>query len=846
MSDSPPAAGFFQRLTRLQLERPVLLLLGTLVMTALALLLAARLELHTALGELLPRGKESVIVADQVGARLPAISNVTIVGEGSDNRGLERFVDALVPELRKIDPKLVGQVDGGVHAAHQFLKEHQLLYAPLSLVRDVHDQILERYEYEVAKKAGTLLDEDDPPPEISEASIRQRIQARTATAGSDAGARSQEFPGGYYLDEKRHHVAVRVLTPLASGDLVRTEQLKSAIWDAVKRVGPERFDPKLKIGLTGNLLTGAEAYTRIKGDLSHVGVWGVTGILIVGFLFYLRVRTVVAMALAVGVGTSWAFGLAYLLVGHLNSSTGFLFSIIVGNGINFGIIYMARYLEARRDSDVESSLRVAHRETWSSTLTAAAAASAAYGSLAATDFRGFKQFGLIGGSGMLLCWLSTFLVLPVILVLWERVRPVSTGSGVLARASVLYGRPFAWVVLRFPRLVIALSIVFTLASAALTYRYVAADPMEYNMRTLDNVPSDKPTEVRRLAHIADHMLGKLRQDGLAIAVDRLDQVLPLKAALEARRKAAQEGKKPFENVVTIFSLLPSDQPEKIKLIGEARETLERARRRNYIADRDWEKIEQLFPAGELKPIEIADLPEQMAAPFAEKDGTRGRLVYIVPTKDASIWDGHYLIRMADSFRRTELPDGSLVRGSGRMVIFADVILSIVENAPRAMLVSLFGTLAVVLLAFRRRADSLWVVGSLLVGLLWTIGILSVWNSSWDAQHGLKIEGIKLNFLNFVALPITIGVGVDYAVNVMQRYRLASGDLKRVIIETGGAVVLCSLTTMVGYLALTLSINGAIRSFGIAAALGEVCCVLTGVLVLPAILHVLKGRPPKAQ
>ncbi len=33
---------------------------------------------------------------------------------------------------------------------------------------------------------------------------------------------------------------------------------------------------------------------------------------------------------------------------------------------------------------------------------------------------------------------------------------------------------------------------------------------------------------------------------------------------------------------------------------------------------------------------------------------------------------------------------------------------------------------------------------------------------------LALRHIKLNFLNFVALPITIGVGADYVINVMKR------------------------------------------------------------------------------
>jgi predicted RND superfamily exporter protein len=57
----------------------------------------------------------------------------------------------------------------------------------------------------------------------------------------------------------------------------------------------------------------------------------------------------------------------------------------------------------------------------------------------------------------------------------------------------------------------------------------------------------------------------------------------------------------------------------------------------------------------------------------------------------------------------------------------------------------------------------------------------------------------------------------------------------VISETGGAIVLCALTTSIGYVALMRSINKGIASFGLAAAVGELVCLTAAVLVLPATL-----------
>lgn len=64
-------------------------------------------------------------------------------------------------------------------------------------------------------------------------------------------------------------------------------------------------------------------------------------------------------------------------------------------------------------------------------------------------------------------------------------------------------------------------------------------------------------------------------------------------------------------------------------------------------------------------------------------------------------------------------------------------------------------------------------------------------------------------------------------------------------ETGGAVVLCSLTTILGYQALMHSVNAAVRSFGLAAVLGEITCLTAVVVLLPAVLRLVDRWAPVA-
>ncbi len=819
-----------------QTTRPLLLLGIALASVVVAVNGASQLKLKTAFGELLPQGKESVIVANKVNERIPAATTLNIVIHGREKESLKRFVDKLSEEIQALGPNRVGTVDSGTRETDAFLKKYRYLYASLKDIQELRDTLVDRYEDEVSKAAGfdLGLDDEDQPPQITRQWVEEKLKKyeKTETEGKPTGI------DGYYLEPGGTFIVIMIRTPVATGDLDRNAALLALVKETIAKVDPKRFDPSIAIEFAGDFITGAEQYRYVKNDLSHVGLIGVAMILGIVFLFFLRIRPLIMMTLTIGIGVAWTFGFAYYSIGSLNSSTGFLFSIVVGNGINFGIIYMARYLEARRAKDVVESIRVATGETWVATLSAAGAAMVAYGSLVVTGFRGFKHFGVIGGSGMVFCWVATYLFLPAILVLSERlvpVRPHGDLAGVL-RAS--YGRPFAYLVGRFPRAVSLAGVAVGIVCLGFTIQYLSADPLEYNFHILKtDTPGSAIDVAQKLDDRIEPVTGKQGHTGVAIMVDRIEQVLPLKAALEAKREQAPEGRKPFEKVVTIFDLLPAEQELKIPPLLETRNVIVKAHRRKLISEADWADIEKELPPENLRPIGIGDLPDQATRAFTEKDGARGRSVYVLPSKGRSIWDAHYLIEWAASFRSTTLPDGSVVKGSGNPVIFADLILSITEDAPKAILVSLFGTLLVILFTFRKRALVLAAIGSLALGLFGMVAVMALYKARYDPSSGLRLVGMKLNFLNFVALPISIGVGADYAVNLLERYRLLGPThIRRVLKETGGAVVLCSLTTTLGYLALTFSANRAIVNFGIAAAAGEISCILAAVLVLPALLE----------
>jgi len=350
-------------------------------------------------------------------------------------------------------------------------------------------------------------------------------------------------------------------------------------------------------------------------------------------------------------------------------------------------------------------------------------------------------------------------------------------------------------------------------------RYASSDPMEYDMRKVQNDPRST-ADLQRAWSVCNEILGAT-QGGMVVVTDTAEEARQLHEVLDARWDAAPVGAKPFLAARSLWSFVPTDQPAKVPTLLALRERLERAHDKGFVDERDWKDLAPLLPPLDLAPFGVDDLPPEVARPFTDKNGTRGALVFVEAEPTASS-DLHYLLRHADAFRETRLPSGKVVRGSGHAVIFADMLKAVVRDIPKAVSLSLGLTLFAVFATFGRTARSLAVLFALAVG---TAGVAIF----------ISLADVKLNFLNFAALPITFGIGVDYAVNVAQRYYSdGRNDVASALRTSGGAVVLCSLTTILGYLALLGSHNQAIRSLGALGVVGEVSCLLAAVLVLPAL------------
>jgi len=433
-----------------------------------------------------------------------------------------------------------------------------------------------------------------------------------------------------------------------------------------------------------------------------------------------------------------------------------------------------------------------------------------------TRFRGFSQFGVIGAVGMVAAWLATLTLLPALLLVFDRRERTlrrfgAPGGGRIASAV-------ARVVTRWPRACLALCILTTVLSLVPLRRYLA-DPFEYDFRNLRNRRSLE-SGAGALAPRVDALFGLTITPSVVLA-ERREQTGEIRDRLLDKDRRLP-GRPMLGQVSTLEDFLPGDaatQARKLALLADLRRLVD-SPAMTHASDEDRRLARELRPPESLRPVSDADLPAEVRRPFTERDGTLGRIVLVYHAAWVSVWDGRQLARLADVLDPIPLSDGTQVRSSGQAVVFTAMLRSILHDAPRATLASFLGVALLVLVLAGR--GGLPVLAVLLAGVAWMVGA-----AAW--------LGVRTNFLNFIALPITFGIGVDYGINLHSRF-VADGDLLRAIRATGGAVALCSLTTILGYGALLVADNQALQSFGTLAILGEVACLTAAIGGLPAWLQ----------
>jgi predicted RND superfamily exporter protein len=782
------------------------ILVAGLVIGVVAVALALRLQLRTSFAELLPSKDPAVQALKRSEGRVGDLNLLTVGIRSPDRAANLAYAKILTEALRTLPKSRIGLVAYNILDLKKFFHDHRWLYASEADLEAARD----RLRAEITRHKNPMFVSLEENDSADDQELRSKLEHNPL---------AQRFPDGYFVNGDVAWVLV-----LPTGGLFDEhagEALVGAVNAFVAGHPPRSFNPGMRVESLGPVVVGMENRHAIEQDIKGVTIF-CTVVIALSIVFYFRgLSAILLVVFPAAWGTAIAFAFGDVVFGYLNSSTAFLGTIILGNGINHAIILLSRYREnrARAESggrgpagERDRALSAAIATTARPTLTAALAASASYLALGTTSFRGFSQFGVMAAVGSMACWLGAFTLLPAWLTVWAGARR-RTGTAV-----PLSLRPVAAMIATRPRTLLIASTAFTVA-ALFGFQHFARAPFEYDFRKLRADIARDPERTRMDNNLND-LLGRWHSPTVVLA-DRIDQVEPIRDAIRARDSGSRHL---IGNILTIYDVLPGDpaaQQRKLQLLGEIRK-LAHDPSIDLLSESQRADVARLTPPDDLRPLTPQDLPPLARRPFTENDGTIGRLVLVYHAeKNVSMWDGHDLLAIAHVLERLPLPDGDTIETAGTPMVFGAMLRSVLHDGPRATLISLLLVASLIAVLVRPARSAAIAVATLCLGVLWMVGAAG-------------LARVHVTFLNFLALPITFGVGGEYAINVVARWR-REGSAVRAVESVGGAVLLCSWTTIVGYGSLLAAHSQALRGFGAMAVLGEIACLLAAVVVMPVCL-----------
>ena len=674
--------------------------------------------------------------------------------------------------------------------------------------------------------------------------------------------------GGYFLSDDQRLLFILVQATGTSGGFTGERDAIETLRFTVAGLRGEF--PEVNVGVTGAPALSNDEMVAAFRDSERATILAFALTLGLLLLAFLRVGNPILMLATLAISLCWSMGIITLVVGHLSIFSVMFISIVIGIGIDYGIYFLFRH-------DEELFLGRSQREALEMTaarsgpgmLIGALTAAGTFYVLMATDFRGIQELGFIAGTSILLAWLSMMTLFPAVIILADRRHAVRSNEPVPRALRLERIRaPFIERITRYPKTVITAAAVATVLSlVALRGVY-----FDYNLLNLQALGTESVIWEKRIlatgrsgfsALASARSLDELRRK--AAAFDRLDSVSEVDSALLLIPSDQPEKQKIIASFAPIVAPVRVGMPEPVDIdrLLTALQTLKRRfdiaaveapsgpDRNEALAIRDQitalvQKLQATDrdasePALALlqdqiyrdflssfhslqrnlhpRPVGVDDVPDELRRKFV---GRSGRFLLQIHPK-ADIWDREGAERFVSELRSVD-PEVT-----GTPIITFEAI-RYMERAYKEGTVYAFilvGLLSALLI--RHLRETALAMLPLVLGTPWTVGLMYLFK-------------LPFNLGNVFGLPLIIGAGAEFGLNVVLRYlegREHGGPL--IARSTVMAVLVNGLTTVVGFGSLMIADHRGIFGLGLLLTLGMIATLAASLIVLPVMLR--WGQPP---
>lgn len=577
---------------------------------------------------------------------------------------------------------------------------------------------------------------------------------------------------------------------------------------------PSESGPQPRISVTGRSAYVVEVSTGMERDIRMTSAVSLGAVILLFWLGFRRLLPLAGIALLLAVAALISTALGLVVFGPLNVVAIGFCSILFGLGDDFSLLVCQRYATARsgglgREESIAAALRKAGPGIgWVSLTTALG-----FLALLFAGSTGFRQLGGMVAMGVVIAAALMLTVLPVFLR--GGVTAVAPGTGWMAgvmlrspRRLLLAGSALA-VIGGAVSLAPWRPLVFDLSPASLEPRNTEASRALSKIMT--GLPGsfepvivllENPT-IERLAML-DRALAGLKASGLALSTSSPTPLILEPGRIERNRAAFEAsgiggGGNGIREAGLEAGLSDTALDDALYLLDGLDSVSASPRWQNHLPESSpwWFLLDRMgSPDGRVAAAQIQVAPSITA-------GGRRELA-----------------------ARLETIPGLRVTG------WSQSLASMVPWAQAEL--ALFGGgvlfLISVILVFVYRDFRLW---ALHLGALCAAAAL--------AGAALKILDIPINLLNVLAVPLVLGVGVDYGTHIILAAR-EEGSVGIAMRDVLKPVLLSGLTTIAGFGALILAVNPALSGLGWTCSIGVASCLASAYLVIAPGAVLLSGRP----
>jgi predicted RND superfamily exporter protein len=832
------------------LRRPGLVLLVAAVLCTVSVWLAGRSHASASLQDLIGRQNPAARALERVLHDFPSADELLLLVTFQSERDPEAGVQDLRAFAAKLDAAL----------------KSDATTAPLckSIASAASPQVLEFFKNEAIPAGLMYLDDQEftdftarLTPQAMHEQLRQdealiaapgpAAQALAKTLLKDPlrlreflGSRLEQGRAGFrtwnngpdFISPDGRSILIRIAGTRPPSDLAFCKEFTAKVTRVADSIRP----PTLTVHASGAYAIAAASESAIRRDLT-ASVIG--SIIVMQLVFLLGFRNLFAFLMAfapVAIGLCVAFGVHALISPTLTPLTAVIGASLVGCAIDFSIYMLSYYENARHGISTSGT---SHIEDALASLalpltTAAATSIVGFAAIAFSSVHTLKDFAVLGALGLTLALAGVLWVLPAMLGLSERAgRFASAGPrlhvGGLVRFVDDRSRTFIGVCIlmvalagvlagqRPPRFETDLSVMHPSPNAPLATQQAIGEKFGAADTMLVYIEAQSPTDMVATSFEVQQALSSPAVTATGIAgIMGLPTLLPDPAAATARTQAlakldADRILADFDAAVAQSSFDPSAFTQFKDFL---RSLLTNVRGPTFNRLGEYPDLRTMLASSTgLQAITIvtASRPEPVKGEHGIESPGAG---------DARVRDAQVqTIREA----LAHIPGVTL---TGLTVIGYDVEHAVRHDLPIIIAAAAAAVIILLLVSLRSFKDSILACIPVVFGVAVLMGYMS-------------LAGERLNMANIVAVPLLIGVGVDYGIFHVAMARQArhegrEGILRRFAASTH-AILLTATTSIIGFGSLAFTSTPAIQSMGRVVAIGIAACVAGALLLLAPVL-----------